>query len=344
MPAFAPSTPPPRPSRILDLTLAAAAVCWFLAARELSARSASGIAQRLDFLALGFVLKPMFLLFLLLVGFSVLDLLGRRRSSTRDLLGLPRRSTAREEFGVGAAVGWAAAILAILPIALFGRLQIQLWTEPRAFLYAVLTLLGAALATLALEITFRGYALRRLIDAVGPTAATLIGSLFYGLLFAFSPGATGYSVLVIALLGLLLSLGWLRTHALWLSWALNFAWTVSLGLLFGVPTSSGSTELASIIQTSAYGHHALTGGTFGPEAATFTGILLLLAIPVLFRLTRDFAWNYTHRRIVSAGYPMEVAPPPAHDAMAAQSPSAPPPLVQIRPSTSQQRSVPERPI
>ncbi len=343
MPAFAPSTPPPRPSRILDLTLAVAAVCWFLAARELSARSASGIAQRLDFLALGFVLKPMFLLFLLLVGFSMLDLVGRRRSSTRDLLGLSQRPTARKEFGIGAAVGWAAAILAILPIALFGRLQIQLWTEPRAFLYAVLTLLGAALATLALEITFRGYAFRRLIDAVGPTAATLAGSLLYGLVFAFSPGATGYSVLVVALLGLLLSLGWLRTHALWLSWALNFAWTVSLGLLFGLPTS-GSTELASIIQTTAYGHHALTGGTFGPEAATFTGILFILAVPVLLRLTRDFAWNYTHRRIVSAGYPMDVAPPPAHDAMAAQAPSAPPPLVQILPSTPQQRSVPDRPV
>jgi len=338
-----PAPPPPRPSKTLDLVLAIAAVSWFLAARDLSARSASGISQRLDFLALGSLLRPLFLIFLLLVGFSVLDLLSRRRSSTRDLLGLPSRPTAREEFGVGAAIGWSAALLSILPILLFGSLRVQLWTEPRAFLYTVLTLAGAALGALALEIVFRGYAFRRLIDAIGPTGATLSMSLFYGLLFAFNRGSTSLGVLVIALLGLLLSMGWLRTHALWLPWGLNFAWTASLGLLFGLPTA-GSTDLSSVIQTTPFGRRLITGGSFGPEAAPFTAIVLILAIAALVRLTRTYAWNYTHAPIIPAGYPVDIPPPAAHAAMSEPSaPPSPPPLVQILPSTPQQRSVPDPP-
>lgn len=344
MPAFASTPPPPRPSKVLDLALVVAAVSWFLAARELAARSASGISQRVDLLALGSVLQPLFLIFLLVVGFSVLDFISRRRSSTRDLLGLPRRSTAREEFGVGAAIGWSALLLAILPIAIFGSLRAQLWTEPRAFLYALLTLIGAALAALALEITFRGYAFRRLIDAIGTTGATLTMSLLYGILFAFSPGSTGLGVLVMALLGLLLSLGWLRTHALWLSWGLNFAWTASLGLLFGLPVA-GSTDLSAIVQATPIGRRLITGGDFGPEAAPFTAIVLLLAIPVLMRLTRNYAWNYTHAAIVPGGYPVDVPPPAAHTAMSeANAPPPPPPLVQILPSTPQQRSVADPPV
>ncbi|GAC1357581.1 MAG: hypothetical protein NVSMB3_04230 [Acidobacteriaceae bacterium] len=344
MPAFSPTPPPPRPSKTLDLALAVAAVAWFLAARELAARSASGISQRLDLLALASVLQPLFLLFLLVVGFSVLDLIARRRSSTRDLLGLPQRPTSREEFGIGAAVGWSAILLSLLPIVLFGSLRIQLWTEPRAFLYALLTLAGAALTALALEITFRGYAFRRLVESIGPTGATLSMALLYGLLFAFSPGSTGVGVLVLALLGILLSIGWLRTHALWLSWGLNFAWTASLGLLFGLP-SAGSTDLSAIVQTTAVGRRLLTGGDFGPEAAPFTVVALLLAIAVLVRVTRNYAWIYTHAPIVAGGYPVDVPPPAAHNAMAAPaSAPAPPPLVQILPSTPQQRSVVDPPL
>lgn len=338
-----PAPPPPRPSKTLDLALSIAAVTWFLAARELAARSSSGLAQRLDLLAIGFVLKPLFLIFLLFVGLSLLERVARRHTSTRDLLSLPTRPSAREEWAIGAAIGWSAALLAVLPIALFGSLRVQLWTEPRAFLYALLTLLGAALGALAIEIVFRGYALRRLIEAVGPTGATLSMSLIYGLLFAFSPGATGLGVIVMALLGLLLSLGWLRTHALWLSWGLNFAFTASLGLLFGLPTA-GSTDLSSIVQSSALGPRLLTGRDFGPEAAPFTAIALLLAIAALVRLTRNYAWNYTHAPIVPGGYPVDAPPPAAHTAMSAQTtPPPPPPLVQILPSTSQQRSIPDPP-
>ena len=81
-----------------------------------------------------------------------------------------------------------------------------------------------------------------------------------------------------------------------------------MGLLFGLPVA-GSTDLSSIIQSFAAGRRSITGGAFGPEAASFTLLVLLLALIPLVRLTRDFAWNYTHKPIVPAGYPMDIPPP-----------------------------------
>jgi hypothetical protein len=59
---------------------------------------------------------------------------------------------------------------------------------------------------------------------------------------------------------------------------------------------------------------------------------------VLVRVTRDWAWYYTYKPIEPGGYPMDVAPPPAHIEMESKAASAPA-LVQILPVTPQSRSV-----
>jgi len=64
--------------------------------------------------------------------------------------------------------------------------------------------------------------------------------------------------------------------------------------------------------------------------------VLIVGIMVLVRVTRDYAWDYTHRPIVAAGYPMDVAPPKAHTDMEA---AAAPQLIQIAPTTPQEASL-----
>ncbi len=338
-----PTPPPPRPSRAGDFFVSVAAICWFFLASDLAARSAAGISQRLDSLALGSVLKPLFLLFLLAVGYSALELASRRQSSTRTLLGLPRRPTSAREWATGAAIGWAALLLAVLPVAMFGALRVQMWTEPRAFVYLAANLLGAALGALAVEVGFRGYAFRRLIEAIGPTGASILLSLLFGLVFGHGSDASLISVTVLTIFGLLLSRAWLRTYGLWLGWGLGFGWIAAAGILFGLPVG-GSTDLSSVVQTVAVGGRALTGGRFGLEAAPFTAVVLLFAAIALIRLTRDYSWNYTHRPIVPGGYPVEVRPPAAHAAVAAAEESnRPVPLVQILPATPEERSAPPPP-
>jgi hypothetical protein len=124
---------------------------------------------------------------------------------------------------------------------------------------------------------------------------------------------------------------------------LHFAWNASIGVLFGLPIS-GMDDFASVIQTRAVGPLWLTGGNYGPEGAGFTAIVLLIGVVILVRITRDYAWNYTHKPIVSGGYAVEVAPPAAHVAMEQEAKPAPAnSLIQILPVTPQARSVDEEP-
>ena len=136
-------------------------------------------------------------------------------------------------------------------------------------------------------------------------------------------------------MAVLLTAAWRRTHALWLGWGLHFAWNAALGVLFGLPLFGG-TELSNVVQAQAQGPLQLTGRGMGPIAAPWTVVVLLGAILFLIWVTRDFAWAYTHPPIVAAGYPMTVPPPAEHAAM--EGSAAPPPLVQILPTTPQSDS------
>jgi membrane protease YdiL (CAAX protease family) len=338
------STLPARSDRLLQLALFVTAAAWVLCSQALAAHAAQGIALRFYLLPERPLLGALFFLFLLAVGFSMLQALSRHPSALRSVLGLPRRPSAAREWTLGAAIGWGSVVLAVLPMALAGTLQVTFWTTPRALWLLLLNLVTFAIAALAEEVAFRGFAYRRLIAAIGPVAATTTMSLLFGLLHAFNPAATRASILITILAGILFSVAWLRTHGLWLGWGLHFAWNASMGLLFGLPVS-GNTEFSSLVQTRAIGHLWLTGGDYGPEAAIFTVLVLLVAIVVVFRVTRDYAWNYTHQPIVAAGYAVDPPPPAAHVAMEQQTRPAPaaPSLIQILPVTPQSRSAGDEP-
>jgi membrane protease YdiL (CAAX protease family) len=335
-----------RSERTLQLALFATSVAWFLAAETVAAHAARGLSERFALDAARPLLTSAFLLFLLALGFSILQAIAKRRSSLREVLGLPKRPTAPREWVLGVALGWGLVVLAVLPMAAAGTLHIEFWTQPRAFALFVLNLITLAVAALTEEVAFRGYSFRRLIEAIGPVAATIVMSLLFGLGHLLNPGATWASTLVTILAGVLLSVAWLRTHGLWLGWGLHFAWNASMGILFGLPVS-GITDFASIVQTRAFGRPWLTGGDYGPEGAGFTVIVLLIGIVVLVRVTRDYAWHYTYVPVIAAGYPMEAPPPAAHVAMeqiAQQTKPAPAvSLVQILPATPQTRSASDEP-
>ena len=351
MPSFLPP-PPARPDRLLQAALFVTSVAWILCSQTVAGHAAQGIAFRFDLLPERPLLAALFFLFLLGLGFSMLQAIFRRQARLGDVLGLPSRPTARSEWILGAAIGWGSMILAVIPMALAGTLQITFWTDPRSFWLLLVNLVTFAVAALAEEVAFRGFPYRRLIAAIGPVGATIVMSVFFGILHALNPGATMASVLITMFAGLLLSVAWLRTHGLWLPWGLHFAWNASMGLLFGLPVS-GITTFSTVVETRAIGPLWLTGGEYGPEGALLTLFVLLIAIAVLVRLTRDYAWEYTHEPIIAAGYPMDAPPPAAHVAMekaamerAAMEPQGNPSagsLVQILPINPQSGSASDEP-
>lgn len=319
-------------SRSLHLALFVTGMMWLLAAHAVAFRAGEGIAAHFEWNAgAENLVINLALLFLLMVGFTSLNWIGTRQGSVRQANALPVRATVREEWSRGVVIGWAAALIAIAPMVIAGSLHPQFSWSGASWGGMVVSLVALAAGALASEVAFRGFLFRRLIDSIGPSAATLLLSGIYALIVSMSPNASELSFVVTFLAGVLFSLAYLRTHALWLGWGLHFAWMAATAVLFGLPVA-GVASYTSVVQTDTGAPVWLTGGVFGPDGALFTAVVLLVAMVVVYRSTRDYAWNYTHPVLVPGGYPMDVPPPSAHTAMEQEAAAKAPTLVQIAPA------------
>ncbi len=327
--------------RGLELALFVTAMLWAATASSVAARAAAGIAGRLGFTYGQMLLNSLFLLFLVVVGFQMLDWVSTRWASRHDVLALPKRETMRREWGTGVAIGWGLALAAVLPALVIGRYHAVLNRGPgvlQGVLATAATLLAAALAE---EVVFRGYPFQRLVQAVGASWGSMIMSLlFAAVLVGFEPPRNvGLAILDGTLFGLVLAICCLRTRALWVGWGLHFGYRAVMAVVLGLPIV-GRNEFGSVMDGAVGSPRWLSGGGFGLDAAFFTGIVMLVGITVVYRVTREWAWAYATPEIVAAGYEVEVAPPAAHVAM--EKTAAPPPLVQILPVTSQSFSTQDK--
>lgn len=329
-------------SRGMHVTLFLTAMAWAAAANIVSGRAAAGLAARFQLGMLEPLLDSLFFLFLAVVGFRTLDWIATRSLYLDQVLPLPRRTGWQGEWGTGAALGWGLSLAVSLPLLLSGNLHgMLLWNSNT--LGAMAIAVAAMLVTvLAIEVVFRGYPFRRLIDAFGPSWAAILMSVVAAVLVvqANPPRNSLMAIVDCTLFALLLAIAWLRTQALWLGWGLHFAYRAVMAIVLGLPVA-GRSEFGSPTDMTSSGPRWLTGGAFGPDAAVLTGLMMLIAVAVLYRVTRDLAWTHTFRPIVAAGYEVTVAPPAAHVAM--EKAAAPPPLVQILATTPQTRSAVEPP-
>ncbi len=315
--------------RFRSLLYALLAGAYFLIAQRIAASAANGLSSG----EWAELVSAVALLFLLLVGFWGMGFAFQRQRTPLRSMGLIRRTTALREFGMGAAVGWGGMVASVLPVALLGGMTVTFWTGPRQFGLLVIALATLLVGALVQEVAFRGYPYQRLIEAIGPTMATLVMSAIFGLMHLGNPDSSLGSTLVTVLAGWLLSLAYLRTRALWLPWGLHFAWNASMGVLFGLPVS-GLRIFSPIISANAHGPVWLTGDGYGPEGSLITAVVLLVSLGVLSWVTRDYAYLYAQPVIVPGGYPVDIdtAAQRQHEqAMASPAAEATPRLVQILP-------------
>jgi uncharacterized protein len=326
------------------------AVIYFYIAQIISAHAANGLSSGvwLPFIERGI------LLFLLVVGYAVMARVFNGRREPIRSMGLVFRTGWQKEFGLGAALGWAMLLASILPLVLSGGLIITFWAIPRQFGILIVDLLVLAVAALAEEVAFRGYPFQQLIEAIGPTLATIVFSILFAVMHVFNPGANRASFLVTVFCGWLLSVAYLRTRALWVSWGWHFAWNASMCVLFGLPVS-GLTQFSPVIQSNTVGPVWMTGGDYGPEASAVTAIVILIGIFVVYRTTRGLAYLHTQPVIVAAGIPVNldamsstlaphhpVTPPPAPAGTTlVQIESAPKPPPPVPPPINDLPEIPE---
>ena len=298
---------------------------WVVVVYYLSAIAAHGFSRGAAFP----LIRNVFSIFLLIIGYGYMEMAWDNSRAPLRAMGLGRRSGDAREFALGAALGWGMVTAVVLTAALIGTFYVQLSTSSHFWGLLVLEILATAASTLAAEIAFRGYPFQKLIESAGPFIATILAGIFFGLLRMETPGANPTAMWISALAAVLLSVAYLRTHALWFCWGLHFAWVASIGILFGQPLAS-SRQASSVVRTYVDGPAWLTGGEFGPEASLVALIVLWLGLYVLIRMTRDLAWKYGQPELKPAGIPMDAMNP--MDPMKPMDPSrprypAPPPSV-----------------
>ena len=311
---------------------------WVMAACSVAGRAAAGIGGRFGLVGGETLLSGCFLCFLLVVGFQVLDWIATRGRRAGEALGLPLRRGWAGEFGLGAAIGWGLALVSVLPVLLTLNLHGRLLPGVRSWEAALVAVASLAVLTLACELIARGYAFRRLVAALGPTAASGWMAVGFAVVMVWSAAPRHPLVGLVAgtVLGLLLAMAALRTEALWVGWGLGFTYRAVIALALGLPVV-GRSDFSSLVDGYTTGPRWLTGGDYGLDGALLTVAVLLAGMAIVFRATREYAWVYTYRPIVAAGYEVAVAPPAAHTAMEREA--AAPALVQILASTPQTRSV-----
>ena len=304
------------------------AAAWFLFSDLIADRAAQGLsmsdAQE--------PLHRIFLLFLLILGYTLMGRLGQRRVTAATAMGLARRPGRRHEFGLGAALGWGAVVICVLPTALIGGLTVTAFTSAHQFYVTILDLIALFAGTLAIEVAFRGYGFQRLVEAMGPAVATLFIALIYAVWRTHANDTSTASALVSFFLGWALALAAVRTRAVWVSWGLHFAWVGAMTMLFGLPVAS-SMNYSPILATNARGPVWVTGGFQGPEGSAFAVLVSFALLFAVVKVTSELRHQYGYPEIVPGGIPVDLdaAARRQHEAAMEHSATQEPQLVQILP-------------
>lgn len=205
----------------------------------------------------------------------------------REPTGLTDPQAARR-FGEGFLLGGLAlAVCCVLPAAV-GATSLRLTSG------APLEVLGSGLVQLCTlapagvgeELLLRGLGLQALRRGFGDAAAVALSSLAFGALHLFNPGATWLAALLVALVGAWFGAIMLRTGSVWMPMGLHVAWNFFEGFVFGQPVSGNPPGTSLLVAGPLAPPGFWSGGSFGPEAAGWTGLVLLAALGLTLAVPR----------------------------------------------------------
>ncbi len=183
------------------------------------------------------IFRPLWALLLVAIYVWLLTVGDHLEEHRLAAQGLPRAPGWLGQFVLGCVIGGALTAMAVLPIQHWGKLKttnlFSLHMAPKIGAVMIMLLCGA----LAEELMFRGYPFQQLERGIGAIRAVIVFSVIYGVLHLLNPTAGRWGIANTILIGILLSVAYLRTRALWLPWGIHFGWNTTLGFLFGLPVS-----------------------------------------------------------------------------------------------------------
>lgn len=254
----------------------------FVAANFAAAGGAMPVGKLWGRLAFESLYRPLLMLLLVLAYAVMLKWLDRVPHGRLRAQGLGFDRPWLRETLVGTLLGIAMVAAAVAGIAVFADVQFSLHSDQGLrLLVFIWMLLPAAMAE---EVAFRGYPFQRLVEAGGPWVAIGILSAFFGLVHLGNPNVSTFSTINTIAIGVVLSLAYLRTGALWLPFGIHFGWNFALGELFGLPVSGIS--MATVVEGNAQGADWITGGAYGPEASAVGSAVIVVGLFAVLWLTR----------------------------------------------------------
>jgi membrane protease YdiL (CAAX protease family) len=131
------------------------------------------------------------------------------------------------------------------------------------------------------ELAFRGYPFQKLVESLGPPGAVAVSSACFGLAHLGNPHHTWISTLNTMLVGIPLSIAYLRTRALWMPVGIHFTWNYVQGFVFGLPVS-GIAFPHSLLKVQVHDATWLTGADYGPEGGLVSTAVIVGAGICLF--------------------------------------------------------------
>ena len=256
------------------------AALFSVAANILAADLAGAVAGSRS-LVFEVLFRPLLALFLLALFLWMLKVADHVEHDRLGALGLPRVAGALRQFADGCVLGAGLIVLAIMPIAIWGRVvSIRFHFTPLALARVAGVLTMLVFGALAEELMFRGYPFQRLEEAVGAAGAILVFSALFGLAHLWNPAASRWGLVNTVLIGIVLAVAYLRTRSLWMPWGLHFAWNTTLGLLLGLPVS-GLRVFNVAVRITVTGPLSVTGGAYGVEASAGGAVAVLIGLTLV---------------------------------------------------------------
>lgn len=126
------------------------------------------------------------------------------------------------------------------------------------------------------EILSRGFMMTALKTTRNKWLVLVVPSVIFGALHAGNPNVTFFSMVNIALVGILFALLFIKTGKLWVPIGYHITWNFVQGNIFGVAVSG--TQTNSLMSTTFTGSALLTGGEFGIEGGLPCTVVILASI------------------------------------------------------------------
>jgi membrane protease YdiL (CAAX protease family) len=221
---------------------------------------------------------------LLFLSFLYLTALDQRSPRSLGLWFYPRWG---RELVWGAAAGavWMAISVAVLVLGRGVAYSGSNVGSGETLLFQ-LRVCGMLLAGAAMEeVLFRGYGFQRLLDSLGTVGAVTVMSILFSAVHIENGSVTALSSINTALAGVLLSVAYLRTRALWLPIGLHWAWNFFQGGIFSLPVS-GIRFAQPLLRAASVGPAWFTGGSYGPEGGVVVTVVSICGILWIARTRR----------------------------------------------------------